>query len=115
MEKNNKTKFNNIVYYSICEISTELFKKNTDYQTYSNFCKTLKASIIRHLENEEANPLSKKETKILITISDRIELLYSLSEEEIDELLTNYFMEDQFLIFEKPVAEMYENFRNSIN
>lgn len=101
------TKFDNYIYYTICEVSLSLFSKS-GYSTYANWCNALGTSIIR-------NQLSSKETNILIKIVDRVDLFYSLDAQTTGKYVADFFNEKKYLEFERPVRLMMETFKNSIN
>lgn len=104
---NNKNKFDNNVYFTICEISLGLFG-GTNYATYGGYCNGMKTAIL-------TNGFSKKQKKDLISILDRMELLYSLDYTANSEYITDFFCEDMYLKFEKSVRLTIEVFGKALN
>lgn len=92
---NRPIKFDNYLYYSICEISQKLYKKS-GYQTYQRFCESFKNSI-------NTNNFSPVEEKFVSSLTDELVMIYGLDEEEIGAYIANYFLEDKYIIFEQPV------------
>lgn len=101
------TKFDNYIYYTICEASIPLFNKSA-FSTYSSWCRTLHNSMKRY-------QMSQREINIIIAISDRVELIYSLGNEKTSAYVADYFALEKYLEFEKPVRLILETFKNSIN
>lgn len=91
-------KFDNYVYYTICELSLIYFEKS-GFSTYANFCKLLSISI------KDEN-LSTKETKFISKLIADLMFVYDLSGKEAGDYICNFFFKEKYLVFEKPVRNM---------
>lgn len=100
-------KFDNYVYYSICEVSIPLVTKSF-YGSYANWCGRLSNSI-------KLKQLSTKEQSWIIAIADRLELFYALEPELIGQYIADYFHKQKYLDFEQPVRLMNMAFKNSLH
>lgn len=95
-------KFDNYIYFTICEITLKYFS-TTYYSTYYNFCNVFKFSI-------QQNKLSLIEKHFLVDLSEDLELIYAIKEDKAGEYISNYFMNDMYVKFEKPVRYMKQAF-----
>ncbi len=91
-------KFNNYVYYTICEISLKYFEKS-GFKTYSTFCKLLAISI-------KDDHLSLKEAKFMAKLIDEIMFIYALDGKSAGDYVCKFFFNEKYLIFETPVRNM---------
>jgi len=101
------TKFDNYIYYSICEKTLEL-KSKTFYMSYSTFCQGLKSSFLLGV-------LDKRETSIVSELYEYLRLLYGLNGSIINEYIIRYFIEEKWETFEEPVRLINEYYSNSFN
>lgn len=100
-------KYKNYIYYSICEKSFELFQ-DSNYLTYSSFCYGIKAAI----QTKEFDWVDSSRVYEIIVY---IKKLYGLKPEEYGEYINEYFLDEKFLVFEKPIRIINEFFKNSLN
>ena len=75
--------YHNHIYLSICEISLD-FYKTSNYKNYSEYCKSVYKSILN-------SNLNRRETNEILLINIMLEMVYSLKQEMIDEMIINYF------------------------
>ena len=101
------TKLDNYVYQTICETTLGFFKES-NYQTYSEFCRGFYNSI-------QTNNLSKKEITNINKLGKRLELIYAIKADECGYYIVDYFDNKKYLIFEKSTRIIFDVFRNSIN
>jgi replication initiation and membrane attachment protein DnaB len=101
------SKLDNKIYYSICEVTVELMKE-TDFTTHKSFCGNFKDSL-------NTGALSDKQKKFVINITKKLEKIYSLTIEEIASYIVNYFIEQEYLKFEKSIKLFNDAFKNSVN
>jgi hypothetical protein len=97
----------NYIYYSICEKSYELFEK-TNYMTYTAFCNGIKNSI--SLDNMDYEDSHK-----IMQIFDYIRKIYGLEYNESGDYIKEYFVDEKFREFERPIRLINEYFKNSLN
>lgn len=105
-DKNSSKKFDNYVYMSICEITLELFKK-TNYITYKAYCNSIKDGLNKNIEFSSYGDI--------VAICKRIDEIYSLDWELSGLYISNYFCDEKYLGFEKPVKLIQECFPVSFN
>lgn len=107
MVKNVKNKFDNHIYFMICEVALDLFKL-TKYMTFIAYCRGMKSSIMH-------GHMSYSESKQIATIMARMELMFSLGDKKNGEYLMRFFCDDKFITFEEPVRLTTEYFKGSLN
>lgn len=88
-------RYRNHIYLKICEVTLNLFK-NSNYNTYNNYCKGLKLSL-------KEGKLTKLEKQTILAIIEELELIFSLDSKEINEHIIDYFDSDRFKEFEQVV------------
>jgi hypothetical protein len=97
----------NYIYYSICEKSYELFEK-TNYMTYTAFCNGIKNSIL-------LDEMDYEDSHRIMDIFDYIRKIYGLEYNESGDYIKEYFIEEKFREFERPIRLINEYFKNSLN
>lgn len=100
-------KFDNYVYYNICEVAIGFFEKSK-YVTFTNWCDSINNSLL-------TNCLNKSETKAIIGISNKMELIFSLGPKVTGEYIANFFGDRKCLEFEEAVRFMRMVWGSSIN
>jgi hypothetical protein len=80
-------KFDNYVFMTICETTSELFNKSR-FSTYSNYCKTLGLSL-------KSGVLDRKETADIIKISNDLVLIYGFDDTTCGEYIVKFFELDK--------------------
>lgn len=102
------TRFDNHVYYSICEKSYEIFMEKTNFQTFSAFCSAFKNSFA-------LMDISQKEIINMMEIRRYIQTIYGFEYTEALEYVIDFFREERYLIFIKSVLFMNEYFKTALN
>ena len=100
-------KFDNYVFFTICEYTLNL-PKSSFYSGYCSFCNAMKNTII--LEN-----FSKKDTEFIFAVSGHLMLLYGFNITEAMHYIGRYFNEEKYLTFERPTREIKEFFSSGFN
>lgn len=95
-------RFDNYIFYSICDKSYELYKKG-HFRNYHSFCNTLKSSII--LES-----FSSGEKALLFEINLYLKKLYGFDDDTIAYYTLRYFLGDKYRIFEETIRLTKECF-----
>lgn len=107
MVDNRKNKFNNYVYFTICEVALSLFAK-TKYTTFIGYCKGMKTAMV-------SGDYTYANSKHIAAIMERLELIYSLGDKLSGEYVVSFFCDDKYLIFEEPVRLTNEYFKKALN
>lgn len=97
-------RFRNRIYYSICQKTYELFK-NSGYQTFRNYSKSVKNDIL-------TASLSNNTTHLVTTIIIYLKKIYALTDEESLSFIVDYFSTDAYVTFEENVRGMNTLFIN---
>ena len=100
-------KFDNYIYYTICEKTLELAKR-TRYRTHSTFCQGFKNSMLME-------SFDRREMAILYEIHDHLRVMYGLDGPTTNDYIVVFFIDEKWLIFEESVRLMKEYFPNSFN
>ena len=100
-------KFDNYVFFSICEYSLQLYE-GSHYSRYRLFCHAIKNII--HLGNYD-----KKDTERIFAICGHLMLLYGFGIEEAMRYVGRYFNEEQYIQFEIPTRNIKESFPSGFN
>lgn len=105
----NMVKFDNYVFMTICETTSDLFKKS-QFSTYINYCKTLGLSL-------KTGVLDNYERTDIIKITDVLVLIYGFDDETCGKYIANYFASDieKVINFYKVVLLTREHFALSFN
>lgn len=98
----------NYIFYSICEKSYELFEKTSNYSTYISFCNGLKISI-------ETEKLDFEDSHRIMDVLGYIKNIYGLEHTEGGGYIRDFFIEEKYRDFERPVRLIKEYFANSLN
>lgn len=107
MDTNIKNKFDNYIFYSICELALSLFK-TTKFSTFRGYCISMKNSIVI------ANP-SYSQCNHIAAMVTRLEVLYALPDNECGDYIVRFFCDEKYLTFEQAVFMMDEFYKNSLN
>jgi hypothetical protein len=105
----NMEKFDNYVFMTICETTSDLFKKS-QFSTYRNYCKTLGLSL-------KSGVLDRKETADIIKITDVLVLIYGFDDWTCGEYIVKFFELDYERVtnFHKAVTLTKRYFALSFN
>ena len=98
---------NNLVYYTICEKSYELFKL-TKYQSYYSFCNALNAYI-------KDNNIKSKEFRVSVEILRYLNTIFGFEYIESWNYLLDYLDNEEYKNFESSVLLMRKYFWKSLN
>ena len=101
------TKFDNYIYYSICEGALDYFK-STNGNDFRIFCDIIKNALLND------NYLSKKDKAAIVFISKYIERIYQLNQTEIAFYVTNFFLERKYLELHEIILVLSDYFKNSL-
>ncbi len=101
------TSLDNYIYYSICEKSLEYAKK-THYSTYRMYCNSIKNSM-------SVQQLNRSQYVMIYGVSEDIRLIYGLSAKESIAYIFEYYTQEYYVGYEKPVKMIRECFKNSFN
>lgn len=96
-------KFKNFIYLTICEETLPLFKE-TNYLSYRSYCQGMAISL------KSGDKLSPREKHHFLTISNALEKIYNLNDNEMAEYIVDYFNCDKFEDYEyliKLTNELY--------
>lgn len=99
-------KLKNFIFFSICEIALVVYK-NTNCSTFNGFCLTFKTTLLT--EN-----LNSRDLSIFYRMSDYIELIYGISNEESQQYIVDFFILEKYLVFSDSVRLINEHFKNSL-
>lgn len=96
------TKFDNYVYFSIAEISLDLYYK-TKFSTYVNYCRTISKSL-------ESASLDNREMYEIIKIVTELKKIYNFDTNLSMKYITDYFKSDRFHDFQKCILIVRKEF-----
>ena len=100
-------KFDNYVFFTICEYSLTIFK-GTHYSRYRSFCYDFKANIA-------LGTFSKVEKERLFAICGHLMLIYGFDIDEALSYVGRYFNEEKFIDYEMPIRKVKEYYSTAFN
>lgn len=105
-----KTIYDNYVYMAICETTLHMHKKS-NFPTHLGYCKTFKFSLFE-MKGDVSN-LKYSDYISIFEIISVLETVFSMDSKTMGGYIMDYFNEEKYLIFEKPVLAMKVFFPNS--
>lgn len=105
-----KNIYDNYVYMAICETTLFMYKQS-NFSTHSGYCRTFKSSL-NDMKGDISNLSLGNYIKIIEIISV-LETVFSMDSKTMGEYIMDYFNEEKYLIFEKPVSAIKVFFPNS--
>ena len=102
----NKKIYDNYVYMAICEATLEMYKI-TKFPTHFGYCRTIKLCLMDERISVQDN--YKKIKNVILALEN----LFSMDPKIMGEYIMDYFIQEKFLIFEKPVLAMKAFYPNS--
>lgn len=106
----NKTIYDNYVYMTICEVTLHMYKQS-NFSTHLGFCRVFKSSLVDY--KRDVSKLNYGEYIKIYEIIKVLEIVFSMDTETMGGYIMDYFNEEKYLIFEKPVLAMKVFFPNS--
>ena len=101
-----KKEYDNLIYYSICEVLFDEVKK-TNFSTLNSLCKTINTNITY------GNAFSTEEYKSLANTMSEISFLYGLDDNETVELVNAFFKNEMWTLYGDIVAIFKLQLKNS--
>ena len=95
----NKIIYDYYVYMTICEVTMDLHKRSR-FPSYLGYCNTVKTYLL------DSNSKIDNSFIHMSEIVDRLEKLFSMDLKTIGEYIFDFFIDEQYKKFEKPVHAM---------
>jgi hypothetical protein len=100
-------KFDNYVFFTLCEHSLRLFEKS-HFSTYRAFCHAMGNTI-------KLGNFNKNDTNILASLLNDLKLIFGFKDVEAYFYIKRFFSEEKFIIYDEPVRLLREFYNFSIN
>lgn len=100
-----KNIYDNYVYLTICEATLEMYKI-TKFPTHFGYCRTIKLCLM-----DERIPQEENYKRISLVIK-KLDKIFSMDPKTMGEYIMDYFTQEKFVIFEKPVLAVKTFYKN---